>query len=98
MLRSAVRTARLLRTVLVLTVLVPAGLMAGTASAADVVTSDANDGAVVAPRLASAREVAKATPGDFTGYGFDQCLAPTQQAMDAWWRHSPFTAVGIYIS
>ena len=22
-------------------------------------------------------------PGDFTGYGFDQCLAPTQSAMDA---------------
>ena len=38
------------------------------------------------------------TPGNFTGYGFDQCLAPTQQAMDAWLRHSPFLAVGIYIS
>ena len=39
-----------------------------------------------------------ATPGDFTGYGFDQCVAPTQSAMDAWWKKSPFTAVGIYIS
>ncbi|TIC88332.1 DUF1906 domain-containing protein [Nocardioides sp. GY 10113] len=38
------------------------------------------------------------TPGDFTGYGFDQCLAPTQKAMDAWLRSSPFLAVGIYIS
>lgn len=38
------------------------------------------------------------TPGDFTGYGFDQCLAPTQQAMDAWLESSPFHAVGIYIS
>ena len=24
------------------------------------------------------------TPGNFTGYGFDQCVAPTQSAMDAW--------------
>ena len=39
-----------------------------------------------------------ATPRDFTGYGFDQCLAPTQSAMDAWLQHSPFWAVGIYIS
>jgi peptidoglycan hydrolase-like protein with peptidoglycan-binding domain len=38
------------------------------------------------------------TPRDFTGYGFDQCLAPTQSAMDAWLEHSPFWAVGIYIS
>ena len=39
-----------------------------------------------------------ATPGDFTGYGFDQCLAPTQKSMDAWLNKSPFLAVGIYIS
>lgn len=38
------------------------------------------------------------TPGDFTGYGFDQCLGPSQAAMDAWRLHSPFSAVGIYIS
>jgi peptidoglycan hydrolase-like protein with peptidoglycan-binding domain len=38
------------------------------------------------------------TPGNFRGYGFDQCLAPTQKAMDAWLRHSPFLAVGIYVS
>src|SRR6478672_6472376 len=38
------------------------------------------------------------TPGDFTGYGFDQCLAPSQSAMDHWLSHSPFLAVGIYIS
>src|SRR4051794_23604961 len=38
------------------------------------------------------------TPRDFTGYGFDQCLAPTQSAMDAWLTSSPFWAVGIYIS
>src|SRR5688500_847579 len=39
-----------------------------------------------------------ATPSDFTGYGFDQCLAPTQSAMNAWLKSSPFWAVGIYIS
>jgi hypothetical protein len=38
------------------------------------------------------------TPGNFTGYGFDQCLAPTQSAMNAWLNSSPFWAVGIYIS
>jgi peptidoglycan hydrolase-like protein with peptidoglycan-binding domain len=39
-----------------------------------------------------------ATPGSFRGYGFDQCLAPTQRAMDTWLRQSPYLAVGIYIS
>ena len=38
------------------------------------------------------------TPGDLTGYGFDQCLAPTQKAMNAWMKSSPYLAVGIYIS
>ena len=38
------------------------------------------------------------TPGNFTGLGFDQCLAPEQYKMDAWLEHSPFRAVGIYIS
>ena len=32
----------------------------------------------------SAAAQRRSTPGDFTGYGFDQCLAPTQTAMDAW--------------
>ena len=40
----------------------------------------------------------RVTPGDFTGYGFDQCLAPTQATMDTWMENSPFSAVGIYIS
>lgn len=39
-----------------------------------------------------------ATPGNFTGFGFDQCEAPSQSAMDAWWKASPFSAVGIYIA
>src|SRR3954454_21640212 len=38
------------------------------------------------------------TPGNFTGFGFDQCLAPNQAAMDAWLTGSPYWAVGIYIS
>ena len=38
------------------------------------------------------------TPGDFTGYGFDQCLTPTQRSMNKWLNHSPFLAVGVYIS
>ena len=37
-------------------------------------------------------------PGDFTGYGFDACVAPSQKVMDAWNLRSPFTAIGIYIS
>ena len=38
------------------------------------------------------------TPGNFTGYGFDQCLAPSQSSMDAWLNSSPYWAAGIYIS
>lgn len=38
------------------------------------------------------------TPGDYTGLGFDQCLAPEQYKMDAWLASSPFRAVGIYTS
>ncbi len=38
------------------------------------------------------------TPGNFTGLGFDQCNAPTQNAMDVWKAKSPFSAAGIYIS
>ncbi|MGZ8745295.1 MAG: glycoside hydrolase domain-containing protein [Nocardioides sp.] len=52
--------------------------------------------AVLAPSPAQADNVV--TPGNFTGYGFDQCLAPTQKAMNAWLKHSPFLSVGIYIS
>ncbi|HZJ04698.1 MAG TPA: glycoside hydrolase domain-containing protein [Nocardioidaceae bacterium] len=47
---------------------------------------------------APAQAANRVTPGNFTGYGFDQCLAPTQSAMDRWLTHSPFQAVGIYIS
>ena len=50
---------------------------------------------VAAPPAADPNPV---TPGNFTGYGFDQCLAPTQKMMNRWLNHSPFQAVGIYIS
>ncbi|MCW2784282.1 MAG: hypothetical protein JWP74_799 [Marmoricola sp.] len=38
------------------------------------------------------------TPGNATGYGFDQCNAPSQAAMTTWLKNSPYRAVGIYIS
>jgi hypothetical protein len=56
-------------------------------------------GALIAPQtVAPAHAANPVTPGDFTGYGFDQCLAPTQSAMNTWLKSSPFWAVGIYIS
>ena len=82
------RPARLLLAALALLLVAPT---LGSAPA----TADAQG---TAPRLASQRQIALATPGDFTGHGFDQCLAPTQSAMDTWWKKSPFSAVGIYIS
>jgi len=47
---------------------------------------------------ATARAANVPTPGSFTGYGFDQCLAPSQQTMDVWLHNSPYWAAGIYIS
>lgn len=54
--------------------------------------------AVAAKSKAKAKRENVVTPGNFTGYGFDQCLAPTQAKMDRWLQYSPFLAVGIYIS
>ncbi|MEV4638034.1 glycoside hydrolase domain-containing protein [Actinoplanes sp. NPDC049548] len=36
-------------------------------------------------------------PGNFTGYGFDACTAPSSDTMAAWWEASPYRAAGIYI-
>jgi peptidoglycan hydrolase-like protein with peptidoglycan-binding domain len=47
---------------------------------------------------ASADEPNPVTPGDFAGFGFDQCLTPEQHKMNAWLESSPFLAVGIYIA
>src|SRR5262245_46503928 len=55
-------------------------------------------GVTTAVPAGSAATANVVTPGNFRGYGFDQCLAPTQRSMDKWLDHSPFLAVGIYIS
>lgn len=57
-------------------------------------------GQAVADRAnaASASGSNPVTPGTFTGQGFDQCNAPSQKAMTAWRKASPYRAVGIYIS
>ena len=78
---------RLPRTLLAALAMVLAAPLVGSAPA----TAEPGTGGT-APRLATQRQIALATPGDFTGHGFDQCLAPTQSAMDTWWRKSPFTA------
>jgi hypothetical protein len=59
-----------------------------------VVTLLATVTATAAPAYARNR----VTPGNFTGFGFDQCVAPTQEAMDTWLTSSPYWAVGIYIA
>jgi len=48
--------------------------------------------------MASPVSAAPQAPGNFTGYGFDTCVAPNQRTMNAWNLASPFAAVGIYIS
>ena len=55
-------------------------------------------GVAAAVPAGTAATASVVTPGSFRGYGFDQCLAPTQKAMNAWLKHSPFLAVGIYTS
>jgi peptidoglycan hydrolase-like protein with peptidoglycan-binding domain len=37
-------------------------------------------------------------PGRFTGYAFDACQAPSQEAMDVWRERSPYWGIGIYTS
>ena len=48
--------------------------------------------------VATPAEAVRVTPGSFTGYGFDQCQAPSQTEMDTWLTTSPYWAVGIYIA
>jgi hypothetical protein len=66
-------------------------------------TEQASDAATPVSDRSAAKVNAKVkkanvvTPGDFTGYGFDQCQAPSQAKMDRWLATSPFLAVGIYI-
>jgi len=70
-------------------------LLAATALAVVAGLTTAPGAGVPASSAATANVV---TPGNFRGFGFDQCLAPTQKSMDAWLDHSPFLAVGIYTS
>lgn len=56
-------------------------------------------GLVASALLATpARAAAPQAPGNFTGHGFDTCVAPSQSTMDAWNLTSPYSAIGIYIS
>ena len=57
----------------------------------------ATDAATPVSARTKAKKANVVTPGDFTGFGFDQCQAPSQAKMDRWLASSPFLAVGIYI-
>ena len=72
--------------------------VAAVAAAALALPAAGSDGAAGRLSRVGASAANPVTPGNFTGYGFDQCLAPKQKAMDAWLESSPFWAVGIYIS
>jgi len=69
----------------------------GTAVGQTLGAAPAQAGAATA-QVAAVGEGNLVTPGDFTGYGFDQCHAPDQRSMNKWMTYSPFLAVGIYIS
>lgn len=45
----------------------------------------------------SPAQAARQNQDSWSGLAFDACQAPSQRAMDAWWRSSPFSGVGIYI-
>ena len=64
-----------------------AGLAAGVVAIATL--------AIIQPADAAATRVA---PGAFTGYAFDACQAPSQEAMDVWLERSPYWGIGIYTS
>jgi len=77
------------------------------ASGLGVILSAALAGAVVvstsdrAPQTQQAKLASASnpvTPGNFTGFAFDQCQAPSQSAMNTWLSKSPYFAAGIYIS
>jgi Domain of unknown function (DUF1906) len=61
----------------------------------------AQDAAAASPVTGSAVPVhlpeLPATVANYHGLGFDACAAPSARAMSAWYRHSPYGAVGIYI-
>ena len=75
---------------------IPTGRARRSLRLAVLLTVVATTAATMSAAPAQARN--RVTPGNFTGFAFDQCLAPTQRSMDAWLRNSPYLGVGIYIS
>lgn len=73
-------------------------LLVGSSGVVSTTTAAPGTTPVALAPVAKKKSANPVTPGDFTGYGFDQCLTPTQAKMDAWLTSSPFMAVGIYIS
>lgn len=71
----------------------PPVTIAGDAAHAQ--TSGAGQDPLDAQRAARAQLPASVT--NYQGRGFDTCAAPSEAAMQAWWRHSRYQAVGIYI-
>ena len=54
---------------------------------------------LVASLVATPAQAARpSSPTRFTGYGFDTCVAPSDEVMDAWNLTSPYGVVGIYTS
>lgn len=91
--------ARLARTgsVLVAAVLALA-LTSAPGGASDTASPSSSTASSTTPNTTPKRATNVVTPGDFTGFGFDQCRAPDQKAMNAWLKASPFLSVGIYIA
>ena len=75
-----------------------AALAGGAVAAALLATVTVGGEAAADESTRSARVTNPVTPGDFTGYGFDQCMTPSQATMDRWLQSSPFLAVGVYAS
>ena len=74
----------------------PVTTAAGPASpAAPAQASGAGQDPLEAQRAARAKVPASVT--NYQGRGFDTCAAPSEAAMQAWWHHSRYQAVGIYI-
>ena len=95
---SCVRRRRPPATAVATALLLVAGLL-GTTAGLTLEAAPASAGAASAQASAQAlKDGNVVTPGDFTGLGFDQCHAPDQRSMNRWLTHSPFLAVGIYIS
>ena len=97
------RSRRLTGAVLGLALAASGALAVGSVESSPAAASGerASPGAAAKVKTKQKRKVKKSTivtPGNFTGYGFDQCLAPVQSKMDRWLEYSPFLAVGIYIS